>query len=235
MGSEQFQEPFGVGLSRSQAREAKDELLSANGKWVADTMGIWTTEEWLFLAVVFDLFSRMVIGWFMAPFQDATPVVQALHMALAHSRSQAGLLHHSDRGSTYTSESYQALLEQEGMQVSTSHTADCYLPTNNRCVHPYVRGLQKFRVKVMLNVKRCNWITLVEYLHWKCAHEQHREALFPHLSRTICMRIQREKRWLYFYYGVFILERLFLHWISPQKRNNYNCSIIESKEEINHD
>jgi putative transposase len=97
-----------------------------NTKWVADTTYIWTAEGWLYLAVVLDLFSRMVVGWSMAAIQDATLVVQALRMALARRRPQAGLLHHSDRGSTYTSESYQELLEQEGMRVSMSRTADCY-------------------------------------------------------------------------------------------------------------
>ena len=62
----------------------------------------------------------------MAAIQDATLVVQALHMAIARRRPQAGLLHHADRGSTYTSESYQALLQQEGMIASMSRTADCY-------------------------------------------------------------------------------------------------------------
>jgi putative transposase len=95
-------------------------------KWVADTSYIWTAEGWLYLAVVLDLFSRMVVGWSMAATQDASLVVQALHMAIARRRPQAGLLHHSDRGSTYTSESYQALLQQEGMVVSMSRTADCY-------------------------------------------------------------------------------------------------------------
>jgi putative transposase len=97
-----------------------------NTTWVADTTYIWTAEGWLYLAVVLDLFSRMVVGWSMTAIQDATLVVYALRMALARRRPQAGLLHHSDRGSTYTSESYQALLEQEGMQVSMSRTADCY-------------------------------------------------------------------------------------------------------------
>jgi transposase InsO family protein len=97
-----------------------------NRKWVADTTYLWTAEGWLYLAVVLDLFSRMVVGWSMATVQDATLVVQALHMALARRRPQAGLLHHSDRGSTYTSESYQQLLEQEGMCVSMSRPADCY-------------------------------------------------------------------------------------------------------------
>jgi putative transposase len=97
-----------------------------NTKWVADTTYIWTAEGWLYLAVVLDLFSRMVVGWSMAAVQDATLVIQALQMAITRRRPQAGLLHHTDRGSTYTSESYQALLEQEGMIVSMSRTADCY-------------------------------------------------------------------------------------------------------------
>ena len=62
----------------------------------------------------------------MAAIQDATLVTQALRMAIARRRPQAGLLHHSDRGSTYTSEGYQALLRQEGLIVSMSRTADCY-------------------------------------------------------------------------------------------------------------
>ena len=62
----------------------------------------------------------------MAAIQDAALVTQALRMAVARRRPQAGLLHHSDRGSTYTSENYQSLLRQEGMQISMSRTADCY-------------------------------------------------------------------------------------------------------------
>ena len=61
----------------------------------------------------------------MAAIQDATLVVNALEMALARRRPQAGLLHHSDRGSTSTSESYLALLHQNTMTVSMSRTANC--------------------------------------------------------------------------------------------------------------
>jgi putative transposase len=112
-----------VALNLLQRDFSADE---PNTKWVADTTYIWTAEGWLYLAVVLDLFSRMVVGWSMMAIQDATLVVQALRMALARRCPQAGLLHHSDRGSTYTSESYQELLEQEGMRVSMSRTADCY-------------------------------------------------------------------------------------------------------------
>ena len=61
----------------------------------------------------------------MAAIQDAVLVTQALRMAVARRRPQAGLLHHSDRGSTDTSEDYQSLLRQEGMRTSMSRTADC--------------------------------------------------------------------------------------------------------------
>ncbi len=97
-----------------------------NRKWVADTTYIWTVEGWLYLAAVLDVFSRMVGGWSMAAIQDATLVVQALRMAIARRCPEAGLLHHTDRGSTYTSEEYQELLRQEGMVASMSRTANCY-------------------------------------------------------------------------------------------------------------
>jgi putative transposase len=60
-----------------------------NTRWVADTTSIWTAEGWLYLAVVLDLFSRMM-GWSMAATQDATLVIQAFHMAIARRRPQAG-------------------------------------------------------------------------------------------------------------------------------------------------
>lgn len=97
-----------------------------NQKWTCDTTYIWTQEGWLYLAVVLDLFSRRIIGWSMAATQDATLVEQALLMALAHRRPSTGVLHHSDRGSPYTSESSLALLEQNGMQISMSRTGNCY-------------------------------------------------------------------------------------------------------------
>jgi len=71
-----------------------------NQKWTTDTTYIWTQEGWLYLAVVLDLFSRMVVGWAMAAIQDAALVINARAMALARRRPPAGLLHHSDRGST---------------------------------------------------------------------------------------------------------------------------------------
>ena len=62
-----------------------------NQKWTTDTTSIWTQEGWLYLAVVLNLFSRMVVGWSMAANQDATLVLQALQMAIARRRPEAEL------------------------------------------------------------------------------------------------------------------------------------------------
>lgn len=97
-----------------------------NQKWTTDTTYIWTGEGWLCLAVVLDVFSRMVVGWAMAAIQDATLVINALNMAFVRRCPQAGLLLHSDRGSTYTSEEYLTLLRQNGIQIRMSRTAHCY-------------------------------------------------------------------------------------------------------------
>lgn len=108
-------------------------------KWVADTTYIWTAEGWLYLAVVLDLFSRIVVGWSMAATQDATLVVQALQMAITRRRPPPGLLHHSDRGSTYTSVNYQVLLTQAGMVGSMSRTANWY---DNAAMESFFHGLK---------------------------------------------------------------------------------------------
>lgn len=107
-------------LNREFSAERPDE------KWVADITGIWTSQGWLYLAVVLDVFSRKVIGWAMAARREDDLVIAALRMALVQRRPQTGLLHHSDRGSQYTSRDYQALLQDWGIEVSMSRKGDCY-------------------------------------------------------------------------------------------------------------
>ena len=68
-------------------------------KWVADITAFWTAEGWLYLAVVLDIFSRMVVGWAMDAHRDEELVEQAARMALTRRHPEPGLLHHSDRGS----------------------------------------------------------------------------------------------------------------------------------------
>lgn len=106
---------------------SRDFTASApNSKWVADVTFIATRQGWLYLAAVLDLFSRAVVGWAMDATQDEALVEQALRMALSSRKPQAGLMHHSDRGSQYTSQGYQQLLDSWGIQVSMSRTGNCY-------------------------------------------------------------------------------------------------------------
>jgi len=96
-----------------------------NSKWVTDTKAVATAEGWLYLAVILDLFSRMLIGWAMAAREDEQLVELAFRMAVAQRHPPAGLLHHSDRGSEFTSERYLAVLAELGIQMSMSRTGNC--------------------------------------------------------------------------------------------------------------
>jgi putative transposase len=85
------------------------EAPAANRKWVADFTYIWTAEGWLYVAAVVDLFSRRVVGWSMNAAMTAQLVADALLMAIWRRGKPDVLLHHSDRGSQYTSEPFQRL------------------------------------------------------------------------------------------------------------------------------
>lgn len=97
-----------------------------NQKWVGDITFIETIEGWLYLAVILDLYSRRVVGWAMGDRIDAKLVENAWKMAVINRRPPAQLLHHTDRGSQYTSEAYWNLLQSAQCQVSMSRTGNCY-------------------------------------------------------------------------------------------------------------
>jgi len=97
-----------------------------NQKWVSDFTYIETGEGWLYLAVVLDLFSRKVIGWSMSQKMDTSLVETALRMALLGRCPPAGLLHHSDQGSQYTSAAYRNCLTSASIQLSMSGVGNCY-------------------------------------------------------------------------------------------------------------
>ncbi len=97
-----------------------------NEKWVSDITYVWTAEGWLYLAVVMDLYSRMVVGWAMSDRMTATLVMDALQMAIWRRKRPRGVIIHSDRGSQYCSHDYQKLLAQNGFICSMSKRGDCY-------------------------------------------------------------------------------------------------------------
>jgi putative transposase len=97
-----------------------------NEKWGVDITYIDTAEGWLYLAVVIDLFSRRVVGWAMAAHMNTSLAEDAIKMAFKTRHPRAGLLHHSDQGSQYTSYDYQKLLAKHKIQVSMNRVGNCY-------------------------------------------------------------------------------------------------------------
>jgi putative transposase len=98
-----------------------------NQVWLSDLTYIATDEGWLYLAAVLDLYSRRIIGWAMDAHMTDELTKCALQRALQKRKPKAhALLHHSDRGSHYSSRDYQKLLADHHIQVSMSGTGNCY-------------------------------------------------------------------------------------------------------------
>lgn len=111
-----------------------------NRVWAGDLTYVWTTEGWLYLAVILDLYSRRVIGWAMGHRLTVDLAERALTMALANRTPMAGLLHHSDRGSQYAATSYQQLLAAHGVTVSMSRKGNCW---DNACIESFFGTLKR--------------------------------------------------------------------------------------------
>lgn len=97
-----------------------------NEVWLTDITYIDTAEGFLYLAAVMDLYSRQIVGMAMADHLRTDLVESALHMALTQRRPPRNLLHHSDRGSQYTSLDYQKRLTASHMTVSMSRVGNCW-------------------------------------------------------------------------------------------------------------
>lgn len=111
-----------------------------NLAWCADITYIPTADGWLYLAVVEDLFSRMIVGWSMGETMTSRLVVDALDMALRRRQPGEGLLAHSDRGSQYASDHYQRLLGKHGIVCSMSGVAQCW---DNAPLESFFASLKK--------------------------------------------------------------------------------------------
>jgi putative transposase len=97
-----------------------------NQAWVTDITFIWTHEGWLYLAAILDLFSRRVVGWATSTNVDRHLALSALENALRTRRPSQGLVHHSDRGSTYASGDYRRALDAHEIECSMSRKGDCW-------------------------------------------------------------------------------------------------------------
>jgi len=107
--------------------------------WLADITYIRLLEEFIYLAVILDAYSRRVIGWALDRTLEDRLTLTALRMALARRRLSPGLVHHSDRGVQYASTAYIGLLRKHGIQISMSRRAN---PWDNAACESFMKTLK---------------------------------------------------------------------------------------------
>jgi putative transposase len=114
-------------------------LINPNQLWRADITYIRLRDEFVFLAVVLDAYSRRVIGWALDRTMEDELTLAALRMALARRVVEAGLVHHSDRGSQYASNDYTDLLKANGITISMSRKGN---PWDNAACESFMKTLK---------------------------------------------------------------------------------------------
>lgn len=110
-----------------------------NQKWVSDITYLMTSEGWLYLAVIIDLYSRAVVGWSMNERMTSTLVCDALVMAQFRRGRPKGVILHSDRGSQYCSNAYRNLVEEYQLKLSMSRKGNCW---DNACAESFFHSLK---------------------------------------------------------------------------------------------
>jgi putative transposase len=135
-----------------------------NQLWMADLTYIHTSEGWLYLAAILDAFSRRVVGWSMADHMRSELVLDALNLALWRRQPGSRTIHHSDRGSQYTSLIVGKRLREAGITSSMGSAGDCY---DNALVESFFATL-----KTEL-VHQHRWLT----------RNQARSAIFDYIER----------------------------------------------------
>jgi len=124
-------------LRRNFSADAPNQL------WASDITYISTHQGWLYLAVVMDLYSRRIVGWSMSRWMSRRIVLAALRMAIDARQPEGALIHHSDRGSQYTSDDFRDELASHGIECSMSSSGNCY---DNAVVESFFGLLKRERV-----------------------------------------------------------------------------------------
>jgi len=120
-------------LARDMVLTGVDQL------WRADITYIRLREEFVYLAVILDAFSRRVVGWALSRNMDDDLTLTALRMAIRQRGVQPGLVHHSDRGSQYASHDYTDLLKANGIEISMSRKGN---PWDNAACESFMKTLK---------------------------------------------------------------------------------------------
>ena len=120
-------------------------LTAPNQLWVADITYIRLLEEFIFLAVILDAFSRRVLGWELGESLQTSLAIRALDRAVLNRRVPAGIIHHSDQGVQYASADYVNRLEELGFQISMSRKG---APWENGRAESFIKTLKAEEVSL---------------------------------------------------------------------------------------
>jgi len=101
-------------------------VVGINQVWVGDITYIGLQNQFAYLAMLMDLFSRKIVGWSLDFNMEATLVIQALKNAIQQRQPSPGLIHHTDRGGQYAAREYRQILHRTNIKQSMSRAADCY-------------------------------------------------------------------------------------------------------------
>ncbi len=110
-----------------------------NKKWVSDITYIWTSEGWLYLCVIIDLYSRKVVGWATSSRIDTNLLLTAFWKAVLVRKPKKGLIFHSDRGSQYCSRKFRNTLKSLEFIQSMSRKGNCW---DNACAESFFKSLK---------------------------------------------------------------------------------------------
>jgi putative transposase len=110
-----------------------------NKVWVSDITYVWTLEGWLYLCIILDLYSRMIVGWAMGSRINTDLVIDSLSMACLQRKPADGLIFHSDRGVQYAAEAFRESLGKHHMVQSMSRKGNCW---DNACAESFFATLK---------------------------------------------------------------------------------------------
>lgn len=149
----------------------KFDVQQPNTYWTTDITYVWTLEGWMYLAVVMDLYSRQIIGWSIADNMRTEMCLQALQMAYWRRKPNAGVMHHSDRGSQYASGKYQEMLSTMEMIPSMSGKGECWdnAPTERFFRSFKYEQMHYYRLKTKKDAELC----ILDYLAYYNSKRPH--------------------------------------------------------------
>ena len=139
--------------------------------WVSDITYIWTETGWMYLCIILDLYSRMIVGYAMASHMRAELVVDALKMAVLHRKPNKGLMFHSDRGVQYASKEFRKYLKKNEFVQSMSRKGNCW---DNACAESFFSSLkmeEAFHKKYI--TKETARKSIFEYIMYYNMHRRH--------------------------------------------------------------